>query len=283
MEPQNMKAQQRYFIAKYVADARRMEPRNIGIMLWTPKGTHCEFLEDHLVTFVKDKSLYRRWTEYWSDTLASEAITKKGWVSVTRDDPNFLEAIAESQRGNFLLVDGGFVTEPIRKNRLTDATRFLFEQLVSTPQIERRAAEIDSDKSTFQKICGRIFEKAGLNSIKAGRRIPCNVNAVHREFPVNYSLQNDGDLIAIYQRVFLSDEKSVDSASFMFEKFQASHAIANRMRCGAIYRMTSESEPISGALDQLALFSQPINADDENAASLAVTKVAAGLVLDEEG
>lgn len=33
----------RYLIAKYIPDLRRMEPRNIGVIVWSPQGVAARF------------------------------------------------------------------------------------------------------------------------------------------------------------------------------------------------------------------------------------------------
>ena len=34
----------KYLIAKYIPDLNRMEPRNIGIVVWSPEGIEARFL-----------------------------------------------------------------------------------------------------------------------------------------------------------------------------------------------------------------------------------------------
>lgn len=36
----------RYFVAKYIPDLLRNEPRNFGVILWTPDGVAARFLAE---------------------------------------------------------------------------------------------------------------------------------------------------------------------------------------------------------------------------------------------
>ena len=65
-----MKNLPKYLVAKYVSDPRRMEPRNIGVVLWASGRVAARFLESDEAEFVGDKKTYARWIDYWRGLLA---------------------------------------------------------------------------------------------------------------------------------------------------------------------------------------------------------------------
>ena len=124
---------QRYLLAKYAADVRRMEARNIGVILWTPRGLGCKFLTEDAASFVDDMKMYRRWISFWTDTISQNEMVKRGGIKVSQDQPEFLDMIIETQRGGFLLCDAGHVTDKINKRDISKAVGFLFDELVGSP------------------------------------------------------------------------------------------------------------------------------------------------------
>jgi hypothetical protein len=38
----------KYFLAKYIPDMHRFEPRNIGVVIWSPSGIEARFLAENL-------------------------------------------------------------------------------------------------------------------------------------------------------------------------------------------------------------------------------------------
>src|ERR1700722_19258050 len=100
-----MKTQQRYLIAKYVPDARRMEPRNIGVVLWASGKAVARFLRPQEADFIADKEIYERWTKYWHGLFGGSSIARMRGEPVPKDDPEFLDEFLKTQQGNYLLFD----------------------------------------------------------------------------------------------------------------------------------------------------------------------------------
>ena len=108
--------EQRYIVAKYAPDVMRMEPRNIGVVVWSRGRVACRFLDAADAEFVTDSVVYERWVKYWS------AMISAGKVS--------LDELMRTQKGNYLLCDAGRIETDIAD--VGDATDFLFGELVVT-------------------------------------------------------------------------------------------------------------------------------------------------------
>ena len=111
----------RYFLAKYVPDLTRMEPRNVGVIVWTPEGVDARFLAEtpdrpgevdgrSIPSFVTNAQAYKQWVAYWRKELDRwEIEPTRGGPAVPRSSPDFLDALARKGRGNFLLTSAGYL------------------------------------------------------------------------------------------------------------------------------------------------------------------------------
>jgi hypothetical protein len=122
----------RYTIAKYIPDVFRNEPRNIGVLLWTPDGTAARFLgekpdtpgevdEAAVPKFVSSAHAYKEWVRYWRRELSK--------VMTGADDP--FGRMRDTGPGNFRLADDGYLTLPVPADELPAALDHLFATLVA--------------------------------------------------------------------------------------------------------------------------------------------------------
>ncbi len=121
----------RYFLAKYVPDLRRMEPVNIGVVLWCNGRVASRFLTPTVAArFVSELSTYRRWLTFWEKLLEQPSIRIGREPPVDVGQPEYLDEFARSQNGNYLLAFGGEIIDTVRKSQLPDAVDYLFDELV---------------------------------------------------------------------------------------------------------------------------------------------------------
>jgi hypothetical protein len=115
----------RYLVAKHVPDIRRFEPRNIGVILWTPDGFSARFLGEDTrghfdgrkrPSFVRDSQMYGEWIRFWRYYVShpSELSAYTG-NQVDPGNPSIVEVLKEAAQPSFPLVEGG---------RLLDAVSF---------------------------------------------------------------------------------------------------------------------------------------------------------------
>ena len=118
-----------YMVFKYIPDMIRMEPRNIGVMLWNDGAIAAKFLKDK-PDFVTSDVAYFQWIDFWSKAMKQETIssvmTPGEAVPVT--SPRFLEILQESSRGHFYLALGGQVLQKV--DDVQDAVEYLFKTIV---------------------------------------------------------------------------------------------------------------------------------------------------------
>lgn len=222
----------RYLIAKYIPDLGRMEPRNMGVVVWSPDGVEARFLAEKgdragevdgrsIPSFVTSPHAYKQWIAFWRSELDRPEIQPLGGRDkVPRASPGFLEALQGTSRGNFVLSEGGFLLDPISAEELPRLADRLFASLVDT------AGPEESRDPSLDDLCERLIEETRLRqdpNFRTRHEVSCPVApGTEERYEFSYAYQN-GSLQRLYQRVPLSRKKtllrkSVHDAAWMFEK-----------------------------------------------------------------
>ncbi len=115
-----------YIVAKYIPDLFRMEPRNIGVIVWSPSGVDARFVAEgtaksgeidgrNLPDFASGQgSVFKQWIQYWRTQLVKDAVYPvTGGKPVPVSDPSFLNTLMLSGHGNFVLERGGELLDDI--------------------------------------------------------------------------------------------------------------------------------------------------------------------------
>lgn len=128
-----------YQIIRYVPDLRRMEPKNIGVIvqgqselrlrIWThfrPGDDKPDF----------DYANFRKWREFFEDEVNGPQIAL---FQPARYTPEFLEYLQSRCKGNYI------VTRPLhlemRTESIDEVTQHLYETIVRSPEEETEPAE----------------------------------------------------------------------------------------------------------------------------------------------
>lgn len=214
-----------YAVAKFAPDIQRMEPQNIGVVVWSPHGVAAKFLDHRSAEFVPDECLYTRWVTYWTNALDSGTIRVGKNLPVEASDPGFLEALASTQKANFLMRIAGRVHEEIEADELDDVANFLFDQLVRPT----RSRLNEENANQLREICDDLIEKADwpqLDGWKGAKKVHLYIDQVERSHVFNYVCgETQPSLIA--QRVQIGRWNSVDSNAFLFEWLVKSRSIVD--------------------------------------------------------
>ncbi|HKI38764.1 MAG TPA: hypothetical protein VKA46_43345 [Gemmataceae bacterium] len=160
----------RYLVAKYVPDLRRMEPRNVGVVVWAGGEVVARFaaerpdqpgtVDDRCApSFVRSLSAYKQWVRFWRKELEKAAVRPlRGGEPVPRSSPDFLKVLAATGRGNFLLMDGGLLLDPVTEGELPQLADYLYKALVA----EVAPAE---EPAAFPK-CPPLDVRVGVTDMK---------------------------------------------------------------------------------------------------------------------
>jgi len=269
----------RFLVAKYIPDLARMEPKNIGVVLWRPGTVLARFLQSReAAKFVSDIDVYDRWISHWSQAIATGEVRVKRRDNVTKDSDDFLCALQGTQKGNYVLAEGGEMMQKLARTKIPAALDFLFHQLVgdaTAPGI----VESEHRSHAMASICNRLFSEAGLSDRRDFVRTPqieCQVGAAVREFKPHYGILPNKQPHAIWHRVDITHIKDVDSTAFMFDNLVRKGVVAGKDRCGTMVHGDIE-EQVKGALATLAEVSTIINVDSPTEAHLLTESVAMGV------
>src|SRR5438309_993878 len=115
----------RYLVAKYISDLQRMEPRNIGVIVWTGDATSARFVAEKsdrpgeidgrsVPPFVTSMAAYKQWVDFWRDELKAKPL-RSG-----RTLEKWSESLKQTSRGNFWLADGGIILQDVRSADIHD-------------------------------------------------------------------------------------------------------------------------------------------------------------------
>lgn len=262
-----MSASQRYLIAKFIDDPRRMEPRNIGVMLWSGGKVACRFTPAESARFIHDKATYQRWVAFWTKQAERPELKSQSGELVSRRTSQFVDALALSQKGNYRLYEAGYLPERLRAGEREEAVEFLYSELVATSE----AIEEEKAVLPLRDTCADLFEQAGAvgrQEYHPNFRINCSVEGVWQEFRFDYAWESR-TLESVFQRVLLSGQQSVFAATLMFEWLEKSATVGvhklRKERCFSLINsgdVNTSDSVVSKRLEMLDKFSTLVDVAD---------------------
>ncbi|HSB08807.1 MAG TPA: DUF3037 domain-containing protein [Blastocatellia bacterium] len=128
-----------YQIIRYVPDLRRMEPKNIGVIVQGQSALKLRLWAhfrpgDDKPDF--DYANFRKWREFFEEEVNGPQIAL---FQPPRHSPEFLEYLQSRCRGNYI------VTRPLhvamRTDNIEEVTQHLYETIVRSPEEEPEPAE----------------------------------------------------------------------------------------------------------------------------------------------
>jgi len=223
-----------------------MEPRNIGIILWSTEGIAARFLKEKvdrpgevdgrsIPAWIESFGVYKQWIKFWRKEIDKEILHPyDGGIAVSKDDPRFLDVLKTSGRGNFMLVDGGVLLEDLKENDLASAVDYLYDLLIATPDDEE--ARDETLKDMIDRIVSETHLKTNRN-FKPRYHVKCAVAGTVTDFEFNYAYGN-GHPRRLYHRASLASRQAdtyVHNAAFMFEKVIAADVIKQEEGAVLVY------------------------------------------------
>jgi hypothetical protein len=230
----------KYLLAKYIPDLHRFEPRNIGVIVWSPLGIEARFLAEYpnrpgevdgrsIPSFVTSASAYKKWIRYWRDAITGTSIRPLGGGDVvSSSSPSFMEVLQQTARGNFVVMDAGSVLDDISEEELPTVADQLFAQLieVNTPEEPRDIG--------FDELCDSLMVRAQLKHHRNFHdRYPvrCTVRGVDEEFLFSHAIAN-GTIERAYQRFPIPKrktqlQKNRDATAWMLESLLNTNIITS--------------------------------------------------------
>ena len=267
----------KYLLAKYIPDLHRFEPRNIGVVVWSPHGIEARFLAEHpsrlgevdgrsIPSFVTSPNAYRQWIRYWRDAIAGAAIRPLGGgEALSFKSPGFIDALQQTARGNFAVVDAGSVLDEIEEEELSAVADQLFVQLVEA-NAPKEPRDLD-----LEVVADQLLERLHLDrhrNFYTNFPVQCTVRGVEEEYVFSHAFAN-GTLQKLYQRLAIPKDrtrlrKNVHDVAWSFEKV-FDQRIIEPQNAGVLVYATEEQEAqpdVKRSLQLLGSMTQVINLRD---------------------
>src|SRR5262245_1063219 len=215
-----MNASQNYLVAKYTPDVRRMELRNIGVILAAGGVVVSRFLTEDDASFVNDLRAYQRWVAYWNSVISGERSIPVSGPKVDKTDPRFLAELRKTQNGNYRLFEAGSVLDHIDAENVDAAADFLFKELVT---VEKKSATEPADP--LKVVSNEIMDAIGLSG-EEGYETPykadCQIGLVKKRLVFDYAVKRRNKVRSVFQRVRVGGQQSVCGSAFMFDSLMES-------------------------------------------------------------
>lgn len=263
----------RYLVAKYISDLQRMEPKNVGIVLWASGKVSARFLGERsdnlgkvdgrtVPGFIASTAAYKQWIEFWRTQLGNETSSKFSEAG--------LNSLKDASRGNFFLVDGGLILEEINPTYLPKLTDDLFQRLVDTSSFE------DPKDPILEQIANNWIKEFGLTRnehFRSRYEVVCPIAPkIEERFEFSHAYTAKG-IQKLYQRVPLTRSyghlrRTVHDSAWMLEKV-VHHGIVRRDQAVALVYATDElmQDPeISRSLSVLSSVASVANLADRSQA-----------------
>lgn len=158
----------RYQILRYIADLRRMEPQNIGVVVQSDFAVSCRFNAHFRAGSEFDSANFRAWREFFRTEIFA---TAAGIYQPERTKIEFLEFLRGRCRGNYSLtapLDLVMASAAIR-----DVEDHLFETLVKPPREEApknlQPVQLFQNELERRKLTNnRFLKRNGIFQIASG-------------------------------------------------------------------------------------------------------------------
>jgi hypothetical protein len=188
------------------------------------------FVDRERADFVNDLETFDRWVSYWNKQLAKDTLSISREQPVSREDDQYLDIFQRTQKGNYLLCEGGYLLEDAHD--LEDAADFLFEQFVFAVPV----AESDSTSERLEASSRQVLEDVGVWESTSFRKntavYPCRIHGVWKPLRFHHAIVN-GKPRAVFHRVLVDNDASWQTSVFRFEGLLNSGAI-EKDHCAAI-------------------------------------------------
>jgi hypothetical protein len=252
----------RFYIAQYVSDPLRQEPRNVGVFAAHGSRITAKFYGEAASGAPDGRKLrgfprpdvYRQWVEYW------RSLTQR-----TLED--FEKGLTEGLRANYRVIEGGEVSNT-EEDSLPDVANYLYSMLVSDGGLSEAMGSLDvedeatdgplksilAEEFTAANIFARSNEENGLVPHPIRERVEVKSRFAEPHIP-SFTQQN-GLLYVMETIDFTSSAKErakqhAGLASFMFEDID--HVYGDASQSIAIVRARDEDKEFASVRYALSI------------------------------
>jgi hypothetical protein len=279
----------RFLVAKYTPDLRRMEPRNIGVVLWSDGEMVAKFIgEKRNGTIDVDPpsrlkmhshNAYRQWLFHWRHAIEGKAIRDSAGALVRREDPRFVDALLSKSKQQYMLVDGGRILERVQTQEMKETLDDLFANLVLEDSERIGATDKREVIRALHHSSTKVLRETGIAKRKdffSDYWMACHVGETTQAFHFDYALHREKPKV-LMTRVLLARAQSVHATAFRFQQMQLAFGVP-REKCASFVYATEadfEIEEIAEAYKMMNSIGVSVNFADESLAAEQLISLAA--------
>lgn len=283
-----------FYVAKFIPDLIRNEPRNVGVILWTSGRLTARFLgevgeggqglDSRFLRGLTSANSYRRWVTYLRNQLNS--LTE----SLCPDPGEVFSTLSSKLNEAFFLVEGGMLFEDVKEVNIRVAVDNLFQKFVKKSQAMGEALDLRANVAMHRApgIEGQFREllvKTGVDKspfLFEKPKYSCRItDRIEEELEFSWAFAN-GALHRVMQTVELPNapdamQKNVHDTAWKFEKIVDS-GIIGEDRVVSILRADArrmEDPKVYRNIDLLRSVGQVWNLADDEASTNEVASLPA--------
>lgn len=270
----------RFVVAKYIADRRRMEPKNIGVIAWHDGVVFGRFAGEANGAMKPPRSIardarkaYMRVVESWRLQFCKPSIAiGRGRDEVSRSSPEFLQAIARYSQENFVIIEGGHLSGIATGATLRSVVDNLFVEMVDGPELQET-----SRQSSLTRLCDQLFAPLSGND----NFHPDGFSIPNQDFPFSFSYAfGDKDHpTLLMQAVSLANQDQVTAAAMKFRCVSEDAKVVTKDKCASLVDDRHGKGPTSRRLVTfLSRYSEIISLSNLETAALQLSRLGLPLV-----
>ena len=276
----------RFLIAKYAPDLSRMEPKNIGVIVWQAGYTDSLFLGEDPASRVftgiprrlgvKDSANYQRWIVSWRRQLNKPALELDHGKIINRESPEFVDGLREWTRAHYMLVDGGEAEAVDSPCDLPKLTKQLFEALVAvaTDEIKPEAEAVQLKAKVIE--LWKTLGVWGRSDFRLDQPVQYSLFGQAKLFSFDYAFGPSESPHAVGQRVILEKQHIFDGIFMNLEHYRSSRSVT-KDRCAAFVlpnQATRHKEEVETNLKVLQNIATVIDLSNPSQASMEASHLA---------
>jgi len=229
----------RFLVAKYIPDLKKIEPRNVGVIVWFDGTVRGRFLGDedgHLKApklFANSPfhDAYKTQLESWRLQFDKPTLpVKKGRAPVKRSTPAFLDALMLFGGTHFMLADGGVVADGCNAEEVDALSEYLYDELVAHNWSEPKA------KSPLKSLCDQTFKtlKDRKDSkFKEHYKLTLPIGGEQEELIFSYAYAENYPVV-LMQQVASNQPDNAFNAAMKFRCVSSDRGLITKDRCAAL-------------------------------------------------
>lgn len=243
----------RFFVAKFVPNLPRMEPKNIGVLVWFNGHTRARFIGENFLSDKNEWSLkkppayteidslpaYRTWHLMWRHFLEQPEIRRDNGTLVKRSSSQFLNALAERSRREFFLAEGGTILSTESELEIDIITEQLFEELVER-NTTVRTLKSHPDSRDVERAARKVIREAGIDKLQGFRKgsqqpVPVRVGGKTAYLPfaytyMHFNVRKRDQLRMAIELVNINKPDTASAAAYNFNLASESFELPRRRR-----------------------------------------------------